>query len=36
MSITVNAPSGAEPEALSRSSRQVARAVKSALMRLED
>jgi hypothetical protein len=36
MSITVNAPSGAEPQALARSSRLVARAVKSALMRLED
>jgi phage-related minor tail protein len=36
MSITINAPSGAEPQALAQSSRQVARAVKSALMRLED
>ena len=36
MSITVNAPAGAEPQALAQSSRQVARAVKSALMRLED
>jgi phage-related minor tail protein len=36
MSITINAPAGAEPQALTQSSRQVARAVKSALMRLED
>lgn len=36
MSITINAPAGAEPQALGRSSRQVARAVKSALMRIED
>lgn len=36
MSITINAPAGAEPQALGQSSRQVARAVKSALMRLED
>ena len=36
MNITINAPSGSEPQALARSSRQVARAVKSALMRLED
>ena len=35
MNITVNAPAGAEPQALSRSSRQVARAVKQALMRVE-
>jgi phage-related minor tail protein len=36
MSITINAPAGTEPQALGQSSRQVARAVKSALMRLED
>lgn len=36
MSITINAPAGAEPQALAQSSRQLARAVKSALMRLED
>ncbi len=36
MSITINAPAGAEPQALSRSSRQVARAVKRALVGLED
>lgn len=36
MSITVNAPQGAEPRALEQSSRQVARAVKRALMSLED
>ena len=36
MSITVNAPAGAEPQALARSSRQVARAVRQALMRVED
>jgi hypothetical protein len=36
MSITINAPSGSEPQALARSSRQVARAVKAALMRIED
>jgi phage-related minor tail protein len=36
MNITINAPAGAEPQALAQSSRQVARAVKSALMRLED
>lgn len=36
MNITINAPAGAEPQALGRSSRQVARAVRSAMMRLED
>lgn len=36
ISITVNAPAGAEAEALKASSRQVARAVKRALMRVED
>lgn len=36
MSITINAPAGAEPQALARSSRQVARAVKQALVRVED
>jgi len=36
VSISVNAPQGAEPRALARSSRQVARAVKRALIELED
>ncbi|MFC7499848.1 hypothetical protein ACFQRC_11525 [Enterovirga sp. GCM10030262] len=36
MSITINAPAGTEPRALAASSRQVARAVKQALMRVED
>jgi hypothetical protein len=36
LSIIVNAPAGAEPRALARSSRQVARAVKAALLRAED
>lgn len=36
MSITINTPAGAEPQALAASSRQVARAVKQALMRVED
>lgn len=36
LSITVNAPAGTEPQALKASSRQVARAVKQALMRVED
>jgi hypothetical protein len=36
MSITVSAPAGEAPQALARSSRQVARAVKQALMRVED
>ncbi len=35
VSITLNAPGGSEARALERSSRQVARAVKSALMRAE-
>src|SRR4051812_26471464 len=36
MSIHVSAPAGEAPQALARSSRQVARAVKQALMRIED
>lgn len=36
ISISVNAPQGAEPRALAQSSRQVARAVKRALAQLED
>jgi phage-related minor tail protein len=36
MSIHVSAPAGESPQALARSSRQVARAVKQALMRVED
>ena len=36
MSITINAPAGSEPQALGRSSKQVARAVKRALVGLED
>jgi phage-related minor tail protein len=36
VSISINAPSQAEPEALERSSRQVARAVKAALLRAEE
>lgn len=36
VSITVNAPAGAEPRALQQSSRQVARAVKRALTQIED
>ena len=36
VSINVNAPSGSEARALQQSSRQVARAVKQALMRVED
>jgi hypothetical protein len=36
MSITVNAPAGSAPEALARSSRQVARAVREALLRIDD
>jgi hypothetical protein len=36
MSISVSAPAGEAPQALARSSRQVARAVKQALMRAED
>jgi hypothetical protein len=34
--ISINAPQGSEPQALARSSRQVARAVRDALVRLED
>ena len=36
MSIIVNAPSGGAPEALAKSSRQVARAVREALLRVDD
>jgi phage-related minor tail protein len=36
ISISVNAPAGAEPRALAQSSRQVARAVKRALQQIED
>jgi hypothetical protein len=36
MSITINTPPGEAPQALARSSRQVARAVRQALMRVED
>jgi hypothetical protein len=36
LSISINAPTGAEPQALARSSRQVARAVKRALVQIED
>jgi phage-related minor tail protein len=36
MSITINAPSGTEPQALARSGRQIARAVKQALMQVDD
>ncbi|MGZ8287121.1 MAG: tail tape measure protein [Allosphingosinicella sp.] len=36
MSILVSAPAGEAPQALARSSRQVARAVRQALMRVED
>jgi hypothetical protein len=36
MSISVNAPAGEAPQALARSSRQVARAVRQALERVED
>lgn len=36
LSITINTPAGEAPQALARSSRQVARAVKQALMRVED
>ncbi len=36
LSITVNAPPGSEAQALRASSRQVARAVKQALLRIED
>jgi phage-related minor tail protein len=36
ISISITAPSGAEPQALARSSRQIARAVKRALVEIED
>jgi phage-related minor tail protein len=36
VNVTINAPSGTEPRALSRSGRQVARAVKQALLQIED
>jgi phage-related minor tail protein len=36
MSITISAPAGAEPRMLERSGRQIARAVKQTLARLED
>jgi phage-related minor tail protein len=36
MSISISAPAGESPQALARSGRQVARAVKQALMRVED
>jgi hypothetical protein len=36
MKITINAPAGSEPQALARSSRQVARAVRAALLQGED
>ena len=36
MSISVSAPAGEAPQALARSGRQIARAVKQALMRVED
>ncbi|HEX8573360.1 MAG TPA: tail tape measure protein [Allosphingosinicella sp.] len=36
MSISINAPAGEAPQALARSGRQVARAVRQALMRVED
>lgn len=36
LNITINAPQGTEPRALAQSSRQVARAVKQALLRIED
>jgi hypothetical protein len=36
MIIQVNAPAGESPRALAQSSRQVARAVKQALMRVDD
>ena len=35
MSITINTPAGSEPQALAASSRQVARAVRTALMRVD-
>jgi hypothetical protein len=36
VNIRIDAGGGGEPQALARSSRQVARAVKQALMRVED
>lgn len=36
MNITINAPQGGEAEALARSGRQVARAVREALLRIDD
>lgn len=36
LSISINAPGASEPQALTRSSRQIARAVKLALLRIED
>lgn len=36
LSISINAPAGAEPRALAQSSRQIARAVKRALVQIED
>ena len=36
VNVTINAPSGTEPRALARSGRQVARAVKQALLQIED
>ena len=36
VSISINAPAGSEARALAGSSRQVARAVKAALLRVED
>jgi phage-related minor tail protein len=36
LSITINAPAGAEPRALEQSSRQIARAAKRALTQLGD
>ncbi len=36
VSVTINAPQGAEPQALKASGRQVARAVRQALLRAED
>jgi hypothetical protein len=35
MSITINAPAGTEPQALAKSSRQVARAVRDALLKID-
>ncbi len=36
LSITINAPAGTEPRALAQSGRQVARAVRQALLRIDD